>query len=85
MGELHARLVKIGNSRGVRLPRAVIEEAGLVDEILILVRDREVVLRPATAPRTGWEKALLQHGPPDDADLEFLQAPNRFEDEEWSW
>jgi antitoxin MazE len=85
MGELHAKLVKIGNSRGVRLPRAVIEQAGLVDEVLILVRDREVILRPAEAPRAGWEKALLQHGPPDDADLEFLQAPNRFEDEEWSW
>ncbi len=85
MSELHARLVKIGNSRGVRLPRAVIEQAGLVDEILILVRDREVVLRPVEAPRAGWEQALLQHGPPDDADPEFLQAPTDFEDEEWSW
>ena len=84
-GELHGKLIQIGNSRGVRLPRAVIEQAGLVDEVLILVRDREVILRPAEAPRAGWEEALRQHGPPEDADLEFLEIPNRFEDEEWSW
>lgn len=80
--ELRGKLVRIGNSRGVRLPRAVIEQAGLGEEVLISVRDHEVVIRAAVGPRASWEEALRRHGPPDeDSD----QVRNSFDDEEWTW
>ncbi len=50
-------LVRIGNSKGVRLPKAVIEQAGLKDEIDLEVRDGKVILSPAKQPRTDWETA----------------------------
>lgn len=64
------RLVKIGNSRGVRLPRAVIEEAGLEDAIELRVHKGGVTLTPVSATRAGWgEAAKACHARGDDAPL----------------
>mgnify|MGYP003340510491 CR=1 FL=1 len=41
---MRAKLVRIGNSRGVRLPKAMIEEAGLGDDLELTVRDGEIVI-----------------------------------------
>lgn len=54
---MHASLVKIGNSRGVRLPKSVIEAAGLKDDLKLEVRDGAVIVRNAQAPRNGWAPA----------------------------
>ena len=51
---MKAKLVRIGNSRGVRLSKAVIEEAGLGDELEIAVEENAVVIRSAVPPRRGW-------------------------------
>jgi antitoxin MazE len=55
---MRARLVRIGNSRGVRLPRAVIEEAHLGDELVLTVEDGAVVIRGAAA-RARWAADAL--------------------------
>jgi antitoxin MazE len=54
---MQARLVKIGNSKGVRLPKAVIEQAGLREEIELEVKDGRVILSSVGQPRAGWETA----------------------------
>src|SRR5258707_320598 len=67
-GTLIGKLVRIGNSRGVRLPKTVIEQAGLSEDISIAVVGDRVILRSAGAahPRAGWEEqikaALAEHG-----------------------
>ena len=50
-------LIRIGNSKGVRLPKAVIEQAGLKDEIDLEVKDGKVILSPARPARAGWQIA----------------------------
>ena len=47
-------LIRIGNSKGVRLPKAVIEQAGLTDEIDLEVKDGKIILSSACQPRAGW-------------------------------
>jgi len=65
---MHASLVKIGNSRGVRLPKAVIEAAGLSDDLDLEVRDGAVIIRNAAMMRHGWDLAAKQcHAAGDDA------------------
>ncbi|MCP4374869.1 MAG: AbrB/MazE/SpoVT family DNA-binding domain-containing protein [bacterium] len=56
---MHANLIQIGNSRGVRLSKAVIEAAGLQDSLDLEVRDGAVVIRAAGSPRCGWADAAL--------------------------
>jgi antitoxin MazE len=83
--------MQIGNSRGVRLPKTVIERAGLTTDVEIAVQDNQIVIRSAgeNLPRAGWEeqirKTLLEHG--EDVDEEWLNAPlsTNFDEKEWTW
>jgi antitoxin MazE len=65
---MHASLVRIGNSRGIRLPKAVIQAAGLKEDIDLEVRDRAVIVRNARTIRGGWaEAAAACHAAGEDA------------------
>lgn len=79
-----ARLVRIGNSRGIRLPKPLIEQAGLADEVELDVHDGAIVIRPLNGPRAGWADAAAAL-----AEVEggLLDAPTatRFDREEWEW
>ena len=54
---MHTNLIQIGNSRGVRLSKTVIEAAGLKDNLDLEVRDGAVVIRAADSVRSGWAEA----------------------------
>lgn len=61
---MKARWVRIGNSRGVRLPKPLIEEAGLREEVEVRIRGGAVIIMPSTRPRAGWAEAarrIRQH------------------------
>jgi antitoxin MazE len=81
---MRTRLVKIGNSRGVRIPKALIVEAGLGDDVELTVRDGTVVIRAASRPRAGWAEAaklMVERG-----EGEWIpSAPTAFDREEWKW
>jgi antitoxin MazE len=57
---MKTRLVRIGNSRGIRLPKALIVEAGLTDEVELHVRDGAIVIERASIPRAGWAQAAKE-------------------------
>jgi antitoxin MazE len=82
---MKARLVRIGNSRGIRLPKPVIEEAGLTDEVDVRVRDGVVIIRPAIRPRSGWAEAAKQARERGEDRLLDAPTPTRFDDKEWQW
>lgn len=79
------RLVRIGNSRGVRLPKPMIEEAGLEDEVEVQVRGSAVVISSRQRPRAGWAEAARRMRERGDDRLLDAPTPTRFEDEEWRW
>ena len=80
---MKTKLVKVGNSQGVRIPRLLIEEVGLTGELEMSVEGDALVLRPVRHPRAGWEEAFAKLGP-DDLDYDDLPT-NDFDDEEWQW
>ena len=82
---MKARLVQIGNSRGVRLPKPLIEEAGLKDEVELLVRDKTIVIAPAQQPRRGWAEAAERLRHRNEDRLLDPPVPARFDEEEWEW
>ncbi len=79
------RLVRIGNSRGVRIPKAVIEQLGLDDDLELSVQADRLVIRSARRPRQGWAKkireALKQGG--EEPFEEW--PPTQWDLTEWEW
>jgi antitoxin MazE len=82
---MKARLIRIGNSRGVRLPKPVIEEAGLADEVEVEVDSGAIIIRAAVRPRTGWAEAARRARAQGDDRLLDPPTPTRFDREEWRW
>jgi len=80
---MKTRLISIGNSRGVRLPKPLIEEAGLSDEVEIRVRAGAIVIAAAPQPRAGWAEAAQRLS--TRGEEEVLEAPTHFDEEEWEW
>ena len=82
---MKARLVRIGNSRGVRLPKAVIDQVGLSDEVDLEVGNGAVIIRPARAIRQGWAEACKEMVARGEGALLDLPTSTRFDREEWEW
>jgi antitoxin MazE len=55
---MKAKIIKIGNSRGIRIPKRFLEQARIDDEVELEARDNQIVIRPVTYPRQGWEEAF---------------------------
>ena len=82
---MKTRLVRIGNSRGVRLPKAIIAQAGLTEEVELGVRDGAVVIARVTSARSGWAAAASQMRQRDEDRLLDTPTPTRFDEKEWEW
>jgi antitoxin MazE len=76
-------LVSVGNSRGIRIPKPIIEQCGLGDTVELTVEGDRVVIAPESRPRQGWDEAFRAAGPPSDDELLLEVGPNRFDEEEW--
>jgi antitoxin MazE len=79
---VRAKLVKIGNSRGIRLAKPLLEIAGLADEVEIEAAPGVLTIRPSAHPRAGWAEAAASFEP--EALLDEMSA-TQFDDDEWSW
>lgn len=82
---MKAKLVRIGNSRGVRLPKPVIEEAQLTDEVEVSVRDGAVLIRSAAHARAGWAEAAQAMQAAGTDRLLDPEVATRFDEAEWQW
>ena len=85
---MKTKLIRIGNSQGVRIPKPLIVESGITEEIEMILRDNEIVLRSAETTRKNWEasfKKMAEHG--DDAllDQEEIEKPTDWEEDDWTW
>jgi antitoxin MazE len=80
-----ARIVRIGNSRGIRIPKTLLEEAELGDEVELHAEPGRLVVEGVRRARTGWAaaaKRMRTRG--GDPSLEG-PTPTRFDREEWEW
>jgi antitoxin MazE len=83
---MRTKLVRIGNSRGVRLPKPILDASGITDEVdLELEEGRIVLMRPVKRPREGWAEAIEAMGPDDEDWSDWQNMPNAFDENEWTW
>jgi antitoxin MazE len=81
---MKTRLVRIGNSRGVRLPKPLIEQVGLEEGIDLQVQAGSIVIRSITNPRAGWADAAARLAATEKGLLDDV-SPTRFDRDEWQW
>jgi antitoxin component of MazEF toxin-antitoxin module len=86
------RLSRFGNSRGVRIPKAALDQLGIVDDLTMEIRDTEIVLRKPAAlkrdAREGWAEqldAMIARGEPIDTVEPPIPGANHFDHAEWEW
>lgn len=85
---MKTKLIRIGNSQGVRIPKPLIEESGLSEEIEMILRDNEIVLRSAEEIRSGWDEAFQEMAKQGDdrlLDQEDIEGPSDWDETEWTW
>ena len=82
---MKTRLIRIGNSRGIRLPKPIIEQAGLSGEVELRVREGAVIISASVRPREGWEEAAKEMHRRGEDRVVGGYAPTRFDEEEWEW
>lgn len=81
-------LIRIGNSQGVRIPKAIIVQAQLEDkELEFKIIDDGLLIQPVKKPREGWKEQFdraLESRESTVADQEWLDAPLT-DEEDWEW
>lgn len=80
---MKTRLVRIGNSRGVRLPKPLIAQAGLTDEVELRVRDGAIIIERVTSPRAGWAEAAREMHQRNEDSLLDPPTTTDFDEKEW--
>jgi antitoxin MazE len=84
---MKVELVRIGNSRGIRIPKPLIEQCGFGDTVELHIEQNRLVISPEASPRKDWRKSFAAAGAVQDRDPLLLEGlpENAFDREEWAW
>lgn len=85
---MKTKVVKIGNSRGIRIPKSIILESGLKSEVELEVSDGHIIIKPISANREPWETAYKKMAKNKDDILLNTGAAldqSKWDRKEWKW
>jgi len=83
---MKTRIVRIGNSQGVRIPKPLLEQSGLDEEVELEVRPHAIVIRAASRPRAGWDEAFQSMAAAGDDELLIPESvSSTWDEQEWEW
>ena len=84
---MRARIIKIGNSHGIRIPKTILEQTGIMNDVELEIKKNHIVIRPISNPRTGWNTAFKAMA--DEGDDTLINGETRishsWDEEEWQW
>ena len=84
---MRARIVKIGNSQGIRIPKPLLEQTEIMEDVELDVDKDQIIIRPVANPRDGWDdafKAMADRG--DDMIIDEAEnISHSWDDDEWQW
>jgi antitoxin MazE len=85
MSVVKTPIIKIGNSRGIRIPKLLIDQVGLGEEVEITVQRDQLLIRSTSRPRHGWNEQF--HLMAERGDDQLLDKPlsTRWDKSEWTW
>jgi antitoxin MazE len=78
-------VVQIGNSKGIRIPKAILEQCNIHDQIELEVENGKIILEPVhDSPRQGWDEAFREMAENNDDRLLISDGVD-IDMEEWEW
>lgn len=72
------KIVKIGNSQGIRIPKAIMEQCELTDEVEAIVEGKTIILSAKKKVREGWAE-LFDDEPLEEELQDWLEVKNEFD------
>jgi antitoxin MazE len=81
---MKAQIIKIGNSHGIRIPKAVLEETRMAGDVEIEVTAEGILIRNINKPRSNWDAMFKALGDRDD-DQSLGRSSTGFEKKDWQW
>ena len=83
---MRAKIVKIGNSQGIRIPKLLLEQSGLTGEVDLSVQKGRIVISRVAEPRAGWEESFRAMAAAKDDRLHLKNAPApEWDETDWEW
>ncbi len=84
---MRANIIRIGNSQGIRIPKVLLEQSHLGNEVELEVEDEKIIIRSASRPRQDWgEKFRLMAECGDDRTIvEDMNVETEWDKDEWEW
>jgi antitoxin MazE len=84
---MRGRIIKIVNSQGIRIPKAILKQTGISEDVEVLVEKNQIIICPIAGPRNNWDNAFKKMAEKDD-DL-LLDGDeaisHSWDDKEWHW
>ena len=82
------KIIKIGNSSGIRIPKSIIDQSGISNTVELEVKDDRIIIKSLSEIRKNWGTAFQKMGENKDDNLldnDALLQQNSWDDEEWTW
>ena len=82
---IKSKIIDIGNSQGVRLPKTVLAQSGLKHQVEIEASEGKIIIRTIAHPRSGWAPSFKQMAALGDDTLLDEAAKHDWDKAEWEW
>ena len=86
MKPIKTRIVRIGNSKGIRIPKLLLDQTDFGNEVELELQENRIVIRSSRSSRHGWEeqfKMMAEKG--DDRLLDEAIQLSSWDEEDWEW
>ena len=82
---IRTRIIKIGNSQGIRIPKLLLEQSGIHTDVEIEVQGDRLIIRTVTNLRAGWDAAFAAMTKEQDDVLLDEVNTNSWDQVKWEW
>lgn len=82
---MKTQIIKIGNSKGIRIPKPLIEQSNLDGEVELEIVAEGLLIKSSAKPRSNWAKAFKAIAENDEDEMIIEDSSNKFEKENWRW
>ncbi len=85
---MKTKIVKIGNSRGIRIPKSFIDESGIDNEVELEISGDKIIIKPLSKTREFWDSAFKKMAKNNDdilLDSDNVITQTKWDEDEWQW